>query len=86
MNFYKFLKITDFELSGGTEILQSDPQKELNQNNWVLGSSGKRSRDAPAKFRRQRSPAARGNRLGRFRGLGRTLLGGDVQVGVDRRG
>jgi hypothetical protein len=45
-NFYKFLKITAFELRGGTEILQSGPQKELNQSNLVLGSSGKRNRDA----------------------------------------
>jgi hypothetical protein len=43
MNSYKFLKITDFKLRGGTGILQPDPQKDLNQSNWVLGSSGKRA-------------------------------------------
>jgi hypothetical protein len=51
------------------------PQKELNQSNWVLGSTGKRSRGVPAKFRRWRSPVARGNRPGWIRELGRSLIG-----------
>jgi hypothetical protein len=73
-NFYKFLKITDFELRGGTEILQLGPQEELNQSNWVLGSTGKRIRGVPDKFRRWRSPVARGNRPGGIRELGWSLL------------
>jgi hypothetical protein len=55
--------------------LQPGPREDLNHCNWVLGSSGKRSRDVPSKFRRRRSPAARGNWPGRFRELARTLLG-----------
>jgi hypothetical protein len=43
MNSYKFLKIIDFELRGGTGILQPGPQKDLNQCNQVPGSSGKRA-------------------------------------------
>jgi hypothetical protein len=42
MNSYKFLNITDFELKGGTGILQPDPQKDLNRCNRVLGSPGKK--------------------------------------------
>jgi hypothetical protein len=38
------------------------------------------------KFRRRRSPAARGNRLGRFQELGRTLLGVMCRSGVTRGG
>jgi hypothetical protein len=83
-NFYKFLKITNFELRGGTGILQPRPREDLNPRNWVLGSSGQRSWNSPAKFQRRWSPAARGNRPGRTRGLGGNLAGGDVQVGVDR--
>jgi hypothetical protein len=36
MNFYKFLKITDFEMRGGTRILQPGPQEDSSQRNWVL--------------------------------------------------
>jgi hypothetical protein len=43
MNSYKFLKITDFELKGGSGILQPDPQKDLDHCNRVLDSSGKKT-------------------------------------------
>jgi hypothetical protein len=36
----------------------------------------------PAKFRQRRSPAARGNRPGSFKELGRTLLGVMCRSGV----
>jgi hypothetical protein len=36
----------------------------------------------PAKFRQRQSPAARGNRPGRFKELGRTLLGVMCRSGV----
>jgi hypothetical protein len=55
--------------------LQPDPQKDLDHCNQVLSSSGKKSGDLPAKFQRRWSPAARGNRPGRIRGLARSLLG-----------
>jgi hypothetical protein len=43
MNSYKFLNIIDFELKGGTGILQPGPQEDLNQCNQVPSSSGKRA-------------------------------------------
>jgi hypothetical protein len=54
--------------------LRPGPQEDLNPCNWVLGSSGQRSWNSPAKFRQWWSPAARGNRPGRTRRLGATLV------------
>jgi hypothetical protein len=62
--------------------LQPGPQEDLNHCNWVLGSSGQRGCNSPAKFRRRWSPATRGKRLGRIRGLGRPLLGVMCRAGL----
>jgi hypothetical protein len=56
--------------------LQPGPQEDLNQRNWVLGSSGQRSWNSPAKLQPARED----------QGACAGLAGGDVMVGVDRRG
>jgi hypothetical protein len=89
INFLPFptnFQIQGFELKGGTRILQLGPQKDLDNCNRVPGSPGKKSRDSPAEFRRRWSPMVRENRPGRIRGARANLAGGDVEVGVDRRG
>jgi hypothetical protein len=60
--------------------LQSDPQKDLNQSNWVLGSSGKRAKirwpNSGDGGRRRRGEPAR-----KDQGARGNLIGGAVQVG-----
>jgi hypothetical protein len=79
-NSYKFLKITEFELKGGIEILQPGPREDLNQCNQVPGSLGKR-----AETRRSNS-GGEGGPTREDLGTRAVLAGGDVMVGVDRRG
>jgi hypothetical protein len=85
MNSYKFLKITDLNWKGGIEILQPGPRKDLNQCNQVLGSSGQR-----AETRRPNSDdggrGGEGEPARKDQGARGNLAGGDVMVGVDRRG
>jgi hypothetical protein len=64
--------------------LQPGPQKELNQSNWVLGSSGKRSQGASAKFRRPEAAAVELNYGGRVPVRGFT--GGGPEVGGKPQG
>jgi hypothetical protein len=57
MNAYKFLKITNFELRGGTGILQRGPREDLDQYNQVPGSSGKRAEIHRSNFGGKGEPA-----------------------------
>jgi hypothetical protein len=65
--------------------LQPDPQKDLNQSNWVLASSGKR-----AEIRRSNSvtviTSGEGEPAREDQGTRAVLAGGDVMVEVNRRG
>jgi hypothetical protein len=80
--FYKFLKINDFELRGGTEILQPGPRKDSNQCNWVLAH-----RDREAEMcRPNSSDGGKREPTRKVQGTRANLAGADVQVGGDRRG
>jgi hypothetical protein len=65
--------------------LQPGPRKDLNQSNWSLARQGRE-----AEMRRPNSSGGGRQRRGELaekdQGTRGNLVGGDVMVGVDRRG
>jgi hypothetical protein len=79
------MKITDFELRGGTGILQPGPQKDLNQCNQVPRSWGREPRLA-GQISATVVAGDEGETARKDQGARGNLAGGAMQVRVDRRG
>jgi hypothetical protein len=73
-------------LKGGTGILQPGSQEDLNQCNQVLGSSGKREPRLAGQIPAIVVAGGEGELVRKVQGTKAELVGGDVMVGVDRRG